>query len=72
MTKHIQIKRRLKQQRWRRRRFLSIARCLKQLLSAASERRAILIRRFGLGQNSERETLEAIGDRHITRDVSDK
>ncbi len=43
---------------------------VKQLLSAAPERaREVLIRRFGLGQNPMRETLEAIGDRSsITRE----
>lgn len=43
---------------------------VKQLLAAASERaREVLTRRFGLGQNSARETLEAIGDRSsITRE----
>lgn len=42
----------------------------KQLLVAAPERaREVLIRRFGLGTNAERETLEAIGDRsNITRE----
>jgi DNA-directed RNA polymerase delta subunit len=42
----------------------------KRLLSAAPERaREVLIRRFGIGTNSERETLEAIGDRSsITRE----
>ncbi|MCR4276342.1 MAG: hypothetical protein NUV90_03085 [Candidatus Parcubacteria bacterium] len=42
----------------------------KRLLAAAPERaREVLIRRFGLGTNSERETLEAIGDRSsITRE----
>jgi len=42
----------------------------KRLLAAAPERaREVLIRRFGLGSNSERETLEAIGDRSsITRE----
>ncbi len=43
---------------------------VKQLLSGASDRsREVLIRRFGLGANPERETLEAIGDRSgITRE----
>lgn len=43
---------------------------VKQLLAGASERsREVLIRRFGLGANPERETLEAIGDRSsITRE----
>jgi len=43
---------------------------VKRLLSAAPERaREVLIRRFGLGTNAERETLEAIGDRSsITRE----
>ncbi len=43
---------------------------VKRLLAAAPERaREVLIRRFGLGTNSERETLEAIGDRSgITRE----
>jgi len=43
---------------------------VKRLLSAAPERaREILIRRFGLGVNPSRETLEAIGDRSgITRE----
>lgn len=42
----------------------------KKLLSAASDRaREILIRRFGLGANTKRETLESIGDRiGITRE----
>ncbi|MBT9168779.1 MAG: RNA polymerase sigma factor RpoD [Syntrophomonadaceae bacterium] len=42
----------------------------KRLLAAASERaRGVIIRRFGLGNDSERETLEAIGDRSsITRE----
>src|SRR3989344_9241156 len=36
---------------------------VKKLLSAAPERaREVLVRRFGLGSNPERETLEAIGD----------
>jgi hypothetical protein len=36
---------------------------VKRLLAAAPERaRDVLVRRFGLGSNSERETLEAIGD----------
>ena len=43
---------------------------VKKLLSAAPERaREVLVRRFGLGTNSERETLESIGDRTgITRE----
>jgi len=43
---------------------------VKRLLAAAPERsRKVLIRRFGLGTNSKRETLEAIGDRSgITRE----
>lgn len=43
---------------------------VKKLLSAAPERaRDVLIRRFGLGANPYRETLEAIGDRSsITRE----
>lgn len=43
---------------------------VKKLLAAASERsRKVLVERFGLGSNSERETLEAIGDRlSITRE----
>ena len=43
---------------------------VKRLLAAAPERaRDVLIRRFGLGANPERETLEAIGDRSgITRE----
>ncbi|MFZ2500822.1 MAG: sigma factor-like helix-turn-helix DNA-binding protein [Minisyncoccia bacterium] len=43
---------------------------VKRLLSAAPERaREILMLRFGLGTNPERETLEAIGDRaSITRE----
>ena len=43
---------------------------VKRLLAAAPERaREVLTRRFGLGTNSERETLEAIGDRSgITRE----
>jgi DNA-directed RNA polymerase, sigma subunit (sigma70/sigma32) len=43
---------------------------VKQLLAAAPERaRSILVRRFGLGTNQKRETLEAIGDRSgITRE----
>jgi hypothetical protein len=43
---------------------------VKRLLSAAPERaREVLIRRFGLGANPARETLEAIGDRSsITRE----
>ena len=43
---------------------------VKKLLSAAPERaREVLVRRFGLGSISERETLEAIGDRSsITRE----
>ncbi|MFI5260765.1 MAG: sigma factor-like helix-turn-helix DNA-binding protein [Candidatus Paceibacteria bacterium] len=43
---------------------------VKRLLAAAPERaREVLIRRFGLGTASERETLEAIGDRSsITRE----
>ncbi len=43
---------------------------VKQLLAAASERaREVLVQRFGLGSNPERETLEAIGDRSsITRE----
>lgn len=42
----------------------------KKLLAAASDRaREVLTRRFGLGGSSERETLEAIGDRSaITRE----
>src|SRR3990167_4876117 len=42
----------------------------KRLLAASSERaREVLINRFGLGSNHERETLEAIGDRSsITRE----
>ncbi|MBI2096510.1 MAG: hypothetical protein HYT43_02670 [Candidatus Taylorbacteria bacterium] len=42
----------------------------KRLLAAAPERaREVLIRRFGLGSNTERETLESIGDRtSITRE----
>ncbi len=42
----------------------------KKLLSAAPERaREVLVRRFGLGANPERETLESIGDRtSITRE----
>jgi hypothetical protein len=43
---------------------------VKKLLSAAPERaREVLVRRFGLGANPERETLESIGDRtSITRE----
>lgn len=43
---------------------------VKKLLSAAPERaREVLVRRFGLGVNPERETLESIGDRtSITRE----
>ena len=43
---------------------------VKRLLATAPERaRDVLIRRFGLGSNPERETLEAIGDRSgITRE----
>lgn len=43
---------------------------VKKLLAAAPERaREVLVRRFGLGATSERETLEAIGDRsNITRE----
>ncbi len=43
---------------------------VKRLLVAAPERaREVLVRRFGLGTNPERETLEAIGDHsHITRE----
>jgi hypothetical protein len=43
---------------------------VKKLLSAAPERaREVLTRRFGLGADSERETLESIGDRTgITRE----
>ena len=43
---------------------------VKRLLAAAPERaREVLVRRFGLGTNAERETLEAIGDRSsITRE----
>lgn len=43
---------------------------VKRLLAAAPERaREVLVRRFGLGTNSDRETLEAIGDRSgITRE----
>src|SRR5487761_2348795 len=43
---------------------------VKRLLTAAPERaRDVLVRRFGLGTNPERETLEAIGDRSsITRE----
>ena len=43
---------------------------VKRLLAAAPERaREILMRRFGLGTNQKRETLEAIGERSgITRD----
>ncbi len=43
---------------------------VKRLLSAAPERaRDVLVRRFGLGNSPERETLEAIGDRFgITRE----
>ncbi|MDP1690136.1 MAG: sigma factor-like helix-turn-helix DNA-binding protein [bacterium] len=42
----------------------------KRLLAAVPERaREVLVRRFGLGADSERETLEAIGDRSsITRE----
>lgn len=49
--------------------FDSIA-LVKRLLAAAPERaREVLIRRFGLGTNMKRETLEAIGDRSsITRE----
>jgi Sigma-70, region 4 len=43
---------------------------VKRLLASAPERaREVLVRRFGLGSSSERETLEAIGDRSsITRE----
>ena len=43
---------------------------VKRLLAAVPERaREVLIRRFGLGTNAERETLESIGDRSgITRE----
>ncbi len=43
---------------------------IKRLLAAAPERASeVLIRRFGLGANAQRETLEAIGDRSgITRE----
>lgn len=43
---------------------------VKHLLAAAPERaREVLVRRFGLGTNPKRETLEAIGDRSsITRE----
>lgn len=43
---------------------------VKRLLATAPERaREVLVRRFGLGTNPERETLEAIGDRSsITRE----
>ncbi len=43
---------------------------VKRLLAGVPERaRDVLVRRFGLGTSSERETLEAIGDRsHITRE----
>jgi hypothetical protein len=43
---------------------------VKRLLSSAPERaREVLVQRFGLGSNPERETLEAIGDRSsITRE----
>ncbi len=43
---------------------------VKRLLAASPERaREVLIHRFGLGTDSERETLEAIGDRsNITRE----
>ncbi|MDP2652312.1 MAG: sigma factor-like helix-turn-helix DNA-binding protein [bacterium] len=43
---------------------------VKRLLAAAPERaREVIIRRFGLGANPKRETLEAIGDRSgITRE----
>jgi len=43
---------------------------VKRLLAAVPERaREVLVRRFGLGANAERETLEAIGDRSgITRE----
>lgn len=43
---------------------------VKKLLSAAPERaREVIVRRFGLGVNPERETLESIGDRTgITRE----
>ncbi len=43
---------------------------VKRLLAAAPERaRDVLVRRFGLGTNPKRETLEAIGDRFgITRE----
>ncbi len=43
---------------------------VKKLLAAAPERpRDVLVRRFGLGANTRRETLEAIGDRSgITRE----
>ncbi len=43
---------------------------VKKLLAAAAERpRDVLVRRFGLGANTKRETLEAIGDRSgITRE----
>jgi hypothetical protein len=46
------------------------AQLTKKLLAAAPERaREVLTRRFGLGASSERETLEAIGDRSgITRE----
>src|SRR6185295_8771849 len=43
---------------------------VKRLLAEAPERaRDVLVRRFGLGADSERETLEAIGDRSgVTRE----
>jgi hypothetical protein len=43
---------------------------VKKLLAAAPERaRTVIVQRFGLGNNPERETLEAIGDRSsITRE----
>src|SRR5580692_9456941 len=43
---------------------------VKKLLGEVPERaRDVLVRRFGLGANAERETLEAIGDRsEITRE----
>lgn len=71
MTKHIQTKKQAKTAALATASFsFDSSVLIKQLLSAASERaREVLIRRFGLGQNSERETLEAIGDRSsITRE----
>ena len=71
MKKSIKAKKRVKAGTTKSASFLFDSTALaKKLLSAASERaREVLVRRFGLGSNPERETLESIGDRtSITRE----